>query len=497
MAPKATENKGAANLEARAAAPVESWSFNDFTLSRTPLQLLRDGQPVQLRKQALRLLELLVENAGEVISHDQIRERVWSGRHVDHAGGMHLLIREIRVALNGANGADKLIETLPTQGYRFLGSVRAIPATATATARPTSSRHWRAAGAACAALALALVAYKIVTPGAAEVDEAPSAARSAYLKGDFVLNQYAPESNAQAKAYFLEAIRYDAAYAPAYAGLAEIAYREGAYDDVETNARAALSFDPDLAMPHVYLASIAVNRDWDFETATRHVDLALQRDPELAAALTARAINLAYKGRYAEALSVARKAEEGDPVSALIRADIGWIHYYARDYAAAFARCTEAQQLQPGVGLTSLCRFKAARMMGDRPRACEAAAELSELWKFDAELIDDLRSNPTLEALQRFNSYRRERMSSFDTNRPDMLAPLAVAYMEIGELETAMQLIDAAVESHAPWLPSALSDPALDPIRAEPRFRNAVLAVGMEFGVERTAETEAEHAQAN
>ena len=98
--------------------------FGRFELDSAARNLLLDGRPVKIQPQPLRVLSVLVEHAGQVVTREQLRDRVWGeSTFVEFDQGLNYSIRQIRLALldNATNPA--YIETLPKQGYRFIASV--------------------------------------------------------------------------------------------------------------------------------------------------------------------------------------------------------------------------------------------------------------------------------------------------------------------------------------------------------------------------------------
>ncbi|HEX7136544.1 MAG TPA: winged helix-turn-helix domain-containing protein [Vicinamibacterales bacterium] len=73
-----------------------------------------------LQAQPARLLALLVDRAGQVVTRDQIREALWSETVVSYDQSINFLVRRIRVALGPDAG---LLQTVPHLGYRFVGKV--------------------------------------------------------------------------------------------------------------------------------------------------------------------------------------------------------------------------------------------------------------------------------------------------------------------------------------------------------------------------------------
>ena len=99
--------------------------FAEFELTADG-DLLRNGAPVHLQPQPLKVLALLVERAGQLVSRDEIQKHVWNdGTFIDFDQGLNWCIRRIREVLGDDASAPKFIQTVPRRGYRFIGGVRA------------------------------------------------------------------------------------------------------------------------------------------------------------------------------------------------------------------------------------------------------------------------------------------------------------------------------------------------------------------------------------
>ena len=95
--------------------------FDAFELDTAAGELRKSGDRIKLPPQPFRVLELLVRRSGEVVTRDEIRERIWrDDTFVDFEQGLNFCIRQIREAVGDTAGAPRFIETLPRRGYRFL-----------------------------------------------------------------------------------------------------------------------------------------------------------------------------------------------------------------------------------------------------------------------------------------------------------------------------------------------------------------------------------------
>lgn len=79
----------------------------------------RGGVRHRLRPQAASALELLVENRGSIVTHEEIRKKLWDGRYVEWEAGIHQVIRQIRRALGDDARNPRWLETVPRVGYRL------------------------------------------------------------------------------------------------------------------------------------------------------------------------------------------------------------------------------------------------------------------------------------------------------------------------------------------------------------------------------------------
>jgi DNA-binding winged helix-turn-helix (wHTH) protein len=102
--------------------------FNDFELVPRSGALFRNGQPVRIQPQPLRVLKLLLDRSGQTVSREELRNHIWGGAtYVEFDQGLNYCIRQIRIAL-GDNAVNPVyIETLPKQGYRFVSGVVRYP----------------------------------------------------------------------------------------------------------------------------------------------------------------------------------------------------------------------------------------------------------------------------------------------------------------------------------------------------------------------------------
>ena len=100
--------------------------FEDFALNRGTCELRRGDVVVPLQRIPLELLCLLVERRGQLVTREEILERVWGkGVFVDIENSINTAIRKIRRALSDDSDTPRFVVTVPTRGYRFVAEIRA------------------------------------------------------------------------------------------------------------------------------------------------------------------------------------------------------------------------------------------------------------------------------------------------------------------------------------------------------------------------------------
>ena len=119
--------------------------FGDFELNIDAGDLRKGGARVPLPEQPLRLLEVLVEHPGQVVSRDQLREQLWAAdTFVDFEHGLNAAVKRLRDALGDSAERPRFIETVPKRGYRFIAQIDGIAAQPPSLAEPPIARSaWR------------------------------------------------------------------------------------------------------------------------------------------------------------------------------------------------------------------------------------------------------------------------------------------------------------------------------------------------------------------
>jgi DNA-binding winged helix-turn-helix (wHTH) protein/tetratricopeptide (TPR) repeat protein len=100
------------------------YRFGLFSADAESGTLLRGGIRVKLQDQPFRILCLLLEHAGQVVTREELRQSLWSSdTYVEFDGSLNAALKRLRFALGDSAENPVFIETLPKRGYRFLAPV--------------------------------------------------------------------------------------------------------------------------------------------------------------------------------------------------------------------------------------------------------------------------------------------------------------------------------------------------------------------------------------
>src|ERR1035438_1752074 len=101
-----------------------AYRFGLFFLDVSAGSLTRNGILIKLQDQPLQLLALLLEKRGEVVTREEIRQRLWkSNTFVDFDKSLGVAVVKAREALGDSAGNPTFLETVPRRGYRFIAPV--------------------------------------------------------------------------------------------------------------------------------------------------------------------------------------------------------------------------------------------------------------------------------------------------------------------------------------------------------------------------------------
>lgn len=119
--------------------------FGTFELDLHCGELRNQGQKIRIQPQPLKVLALLLEHPGELVSRDELRARLWPNeQYIDFEHGLNRSMNKLRAALLDDANSPRYIETLSARGYRFIASVERPSASPDSPAASSPARQEKA-----------------------------------------------------------------------------------------------------------------------------------------------------------------------------------------------------------------------------------------------------------------------------------------------------------------------------------------------------------------
>ena len=111
-------------MAAPSSTPPELVRFGVFELDLRSGELRKAGVRIGLQEQPLQVLALLLERPGDLVTREQLRQRLWpGGTFVDFEHGLNAVINRLRDTLGDSADSPRFVETVPRRGYRFIAPV--------------------------------------------------------------------------------------------------------------------------------------------------------------------------------------------------------------------------------------------------------------------------------------------------------------------------------------------------------------------------------------
>jgi len=299
-----------------------------------------------------------------------------------------------------------------------------------------------------------------------------------YLKGRFNWNKRTSEGLQAAVQYYDQAIEKDPGFALAYAGLADTYVITGAYGKMSPSeamprakaaALKAIELDNSLAEPHAALGSYYSGFGWNFETAERELRKATELNPNYATAWHWLGNFLPIIGKNDEAIAAGKRAEELDPLSAIISADTGWDLIISRRYDEAIEQAKHTQLIDPNFWYAHYIMGMAYDLKGMHPEAVQALRKSVELDPDDVtrgRLATALaHAGERAEAQKLLNELIAE-----SGRRYVQGYYLATAQLALGDKDGALASLERDVRERGIYMMWLAINPEFDGLRGDTRF---------------------------
>jgi tetratricopeptide (TPR) repeat protein len=308
-----------------------------------------------------------------------------------------------------------------------------------------------------------------------------------YLKGRFAWNKRTDESLKQSVNYFNQAIEEDPSFALAYVGLADAyivmpffssATAQDSFPKARAAARRALEIDETLAEAHTALAAVLVDFDWNLEESNKEFERAIELNPNYANAhhWYARE-NLILMGQFDRAVTQMRRAQELDPLSLIINANLGKTYFNARRYDEAIRQLISTIEIDPNFFVAHHYLGSAYAMKGNY---AEAFAEYQKARALNNDphvlaLLGRLygvtgQKDEAVKTLAELKSIAKQRYVADYS--------LALVCAGMGDKDQAFELLEKSYRDHTVDMLTMTYDPLIDSLRSDPRFANLMKRVG-------------------
>lgn len=309
-----------------------------------------------------------------------------------------------------------------------------------------------------------------------------------YLKGRFHWNKRTARDLQKSVEFYEQAIALDPKFALAYAGLAEsyvlfsgyaASTPKESFPKAKEAARKAIELDETLAEAHTALGYVLFNYDWNFAESEKEMRRAIELNPNYATAYHWYGnANLLAVGKLEEAIAAVKKAQELDPLSLIINADLGTAYLYANQldkaveqykktiemdenfyYARAYLGRTYLMQ---GSYQEAITEFQKAQTLGDDPRVQMLLARtFSKMGK----------RNEALRVL--------EKLKQMSENKYVSPYYFALIYTGLDNKDKAFEWLERAFREREGRMTLIKADPLLNELHSDPRFQEMLNQMGL------------------
>ena len=313
-------------------------------------------------------------------------------------------------------------------------------------------------------------------------------AYTTYLKGRFHFHKFTEAGLRKAHDLFQSALLQDPGFARAHAGIADVWCNLAddwmapgdAYPRAKAAAEQALQRDPELAEAMTSIGKVLCWHEWKFSDGARELERAVRISPNYAEAHFVLGSALPLVGRLGDAIEAIRKALVLDPLDVHYSGWISRFLLYARDPAGSIAQGHKTLELDEEYVRAFLWIGSAHLLQGDaetaldwfrRGQAIDAAVRT-----YDAMIVRALAVLGRLEEAEEIMA-RLEVESRVHYVRAEYLA---MGYGALGDLDRAFTALERAYQARSGGLIYLHLDPGYDALRGDARYADLVKRIGIQ-----------------
>jgi TolB-like protein/Tfp pilus assembly protein PilF len=320
-----------------------------------------------------------------------------------------------------------------------------------------------------------------------------SEAYQLYLKGRYHTNQTTAAEVKKGIEYFQQSIDKEPSYALAYAGLAD-AYTAlgGGYQyfppsetlpKAKAAAMKAVELDDTLAEAHAALAYAVFYADWDWPRTEREFKRAIELNPNSALSHDRYAECLKTRLRFAEGMAEAQRAQELDPLSPEITAQVGNMYLYTQRYDESITQYQKALDLNPDLPAIRTYLAWAYAMKRMYPKALAEYDKIAVQDKAVAPENQLIVSN--LGWLYAVSGKRADalkiatELKKLSSRTYVDFYEVAEIYAGLGDKDEAFRLLEKGYAEHSATMPWLAIDMFWWEMRSDPRYTDLLRRIGL------------------
>jgi len=448
---------------------VGEWHVDPFSN-----RLQRGGpEPTEraVEPKVMQVLQALARAPGEVVTKEQLFERVWGGpRLTDDV--LVVTVSALRRALGDSARRPHYVQTVPGQGYRLVASVTRVGL------HEGRRRRLLLLAAAAAGLAALLLPLGLGRGTSTTVELVDGALQDRLVEARYLLRRREPAALSQARVEALDLLRSHPDLASVHLLVAEVAVLEAefgddrgrALDEARDHAETSLALH-ETAAARAVLGQVRLWADWDPSAAEAELRRALDLDPDEPRALLLYGSVLLATGRPGPALELVRAYERSDP------------HAFPSPFRAfaltAAGRLDEAQaHLERAISHApedADLRLFLARLLdarGDAEGCYRAYDAFLARRPAEGETREILRARYEDEGLVGIRTFVHERLESrLRSGARVSPVDLAAACVALGRVDDAFSWLEEAWQRRDLRLPFVAGHPAFRSVAGDARYR--------------------------